>query len=350
MMRKFDYEKWVNNKWVTDIIDYIAEIHEYKGRQDLYFKSEPEGLNALMDQATILSTISSNKIAGIDTTEKRAKRLILKKTLPEDRGEEEIMGYHSALHLIHENNENISITASNIIQLHKVLYQYAGESISGKLITTQDYTVEKSEDKGNSVTFTPTESLEKNEAIEDICSNYNQVIEEGSINPLLIIPIFIHDFLSIHPFNNGNGRMAHLLINLLLHQNGYIVGNYISLEEKIERTKDSYYDALEASSNGWYENEEDPTPLIKYLLVVILSAYKDFENRIDFFGGKLSALEQVRKAVEVNIGQFTKGEIMKHCPNLSISSVENSLKELVNEDFIERHGKGRGTYYTLKEK
>lgn len=347
-MRDFDYTKWVNKKWDTDVIEYIAKIHEYKGRQELYLSRKPQVLDNLVELAMIQSTTSSNKIEGVVTTDQRVKELVLKKVTPKNRDEEEIMGYQDVLNTIHENYEYIPITSSYILQLHRDLYQYSEKSIGGKYKTSQNYILERSEDGESFVRFMPVEPYETPGAIDEICKNYNQIIGQAILNPLLIIPIFIHDFLCIHPFNDGNGRMSRLLTTLLLYQNGYVVGRYISLEEKIESTKGSYYDVLEESGVGWHENKEDPTAFIKYILAIILSAYKDFENRVDVFSEKLPALEQVRNAISVKIGKFTKSEVMELCPNLSRASVENSLTKLVKENYIERHGKGRGTYYILK--
>lgn len=163
-----------------------------------------------------------------------------------------------------------------------------------------------------------------------------------------MIQFFIHDFLCIHPFNDGNGRISRLLTTLLLYKAGYLVERYISLEEKIESTKISYYHVLEDAGIGWHDSKEDPTPFIKYILSIILSAHKDFENRVDIFDEKPSAPEQVRNASQLKIGKFTKREMMELCPNLSRVSVESSLSELVNENYLSRHGKGRGTFYTRK--
>lgn len=181
-----------------------------------------------------------------------------------------------------------------------------------------------------------------------ICKSYNEEIDRGEVNPLILIPTFVYDFLCIHPFNDGNGRMSRLLTTLLLYKLGYVVGRYISLEEKIERTNNIYYDVLQKSGYGWHENNEDINFFVKYILGIILSAYRDFEERVDIFDTKLSAFEQVEQAVARKIGKFTKSEIMEITPSISKSSVENSLKELVERNVIEMHGKGRATYYIKK--
>ncbi len=231
-MKSFNYHKWVMKKWDSDIIEYIAQIHEYKGKQELFLKREPNVLNKLVDLAIIQSTTSSNKIEGIVTTDQRVKDLVKKKVSPRNRDEEEIMGYQDVLSIIHENFEFIPITRSIILQLHRDLYKYSQKSIGGKFKNTQNYITEKRSDGTSFIRFMPLEPYETPQAINDICTNYNEQMDKDLINPLLLIPIFIHDFLFIHPFNDGNGRMSRLLTTLLLYKTGYVVGKYISLEKK----------------------------------------------------------------------------------------------------------------------
>ena len=166
---------------------------------------------------------------------------------------------------------------------------------------------------------------------------------------MLLIPVFIHDFLCIHPFNDGNGRMSRLLTTLLLYRSGYVIGRYISLESKIAKNKNLYYDALEQCQKGWNENTEDPTPFIKYLLQTILAAYRDFEERVAMVDEKLPAIETVRRAVYHKIGKFTKSEVMELCPTLSKASIENAIKQLVEQGLLVRHGTGRSTFYTRSD-
>lgn len=344
-MKVFDYRRWLNKKWDVTIVEYIAKIHEYKGRQELYLIRKPDVLQNLVDLAIVQSTTSSNKIEGIITTGHRLKNLLLKKVTPRNRDEEEIMGYQDVIKTIHENFEYIPIQASYILQLHRDLYQFSEKSIGGQFKSTQNVISERGEDGTRFARFVPLDPFETPKAIEDICRNYNEIIDRGLLNPLLAIPIFIHDFLCIHPFNDGNGRMSRLLTTLLLYQSGYVVGKYISLEEKIESSKASYYEVLEQAGIGWHENTEDPSPFVKYLLSIVLSAYKDFEERVDVCDEKLPAIEQVRNAIMRIIGRFTKSEIMELVPQISRASVENSLTKLVDEGYIVRHGKGRATYY-----
>ncbi|MBQ5988562.1 MAG: Fic family protein [Oscillospiraceae bacterium] len=199
------------------------------------------------------------------------------------------------------------------------------------------------------ILFTPLEPYETPDALNRICEEYNIVIGNMKLEPLIAITVFIHDFLCIHPFNDGNGRMSRLLTTLLLYRNGFYVGKYISLEAKIAKNKDLYYDTLNRSQYGWHEGNEDILPFIKYILGTILSAYKDFEERFSLIERKLSALEIVRNASQMKIGRFSKQDIRELCPSLSLSSIEGSLRKLVEAGELKKEGQGKATsYYRIK--
>ena len=347
-MRNFDYVSLKNEKWDSEIIGYIAAIHEMKGRQNLYLKQKPDALNALVEIAKIQSTESSNAIEGIHTTNTRLKQLFSEKTTPRNRDEEEIAGYRDVLNVIHENFEYISLTPNYILQLHKILYSRSSKNIGGSFKNVQNY-ISATDGNGKSYTlFTPLAPYETPIAIEQICEQFNKALADGEVDVLILIPTFIHDFLCIHPFLDGNGRMSRLLTTLLLYKCGYLVGKYISLESKIAKDKNRYYDTLEQAQKGWHEGKEDTTAFIKYLLGTIVSAYRDFEDRMEIVGEKTSAIDIVRKAVAQRIGKFTKTEILELCPSISASSVEVSLRKLAALGEIEKHGAGKNTFYTRK--
>lgn len=348
-MRSFDYSILKNKTWDNEILGLVAQIHEYKGRQELYLKQKPEELDRLVEIAKIQSTEASNEIEGIQTTNTRLKQLVADKTAPRNRDEEEIMGYRDVLNTIHENYEYIPIRANYILQLHRDLFRYSKKGIGGHFKNTQNY-ISATDSEGNEfVLFTPVTPYETPPAVDAICESYNRVIDTQEIDALLLTPVFIHDFLYIHPFNDGNGRMSRLLTTLLLYKSGYVIGKYISLESKIAKNKNLYYDALEACQRGWYESQEDPAPFIKYLLRTILAAYRDFEDRVDLVSEKLPAVEVVRRAVYGKIGKFTKRDIMELCPTIGKTSVENSIKQLVDRGVLVKHGSGRSTYYTRSD-
>ena len=349
MFKVFDYSKLESRTWDKEVLNYIGLIHEFKGRQQLYLAQRPDELDKLVELAKIQSTEASNAIEGIITTNQRLVQLMSDKTTPRNRDEEEIKGYRYALNLVHESFEYIPIRPNYILQLHKEMYQFLDVNFGGKFKDTPNEIDAVYPDGRKVVIFKLLEPYETPEAIEKICEEYDKAINQLNVDPLVAIPIFIHDFLCIHPFNDGNGRMSRLLTTLLLYKSGYVVGKYISLEKKIQISKDDYYDALSQSGEGWMESENDDTPFVKYILGVILAAYRDFEERVNLFGTKMTAREMVEKAVKSKIGKFTKSDIMELCPEIGKGSVENSLKAMCEEGLIKREGKGRATfYYALK--
>lgn len=348
-MRNFDYNKLKNVKWDSEILRLVAQIHEYKGKQALFLKQKPITLEKLIEIAKIQSTEASNKIEGIVTTAMRIKQLCSQKTAPRNRDEEEISGYRDVLSLIHENYEYIYMKSSYILQLHKVLYSYSGQNIGGRYKNTQNFIAEIKENGEQVIRFIPLAPFETPIAIEMICESFNREIDCSEIDPLILIPAFILDFLCIHPFNDGNGRMSRLITTLLLYQSGYFVGKYVSLESRIEKTKDNYYAALEKSDEGWSNEKNDITPFVKYILGIILAAYRDFEERIAVLEGNSLAIDLVRNAVNNTIGKFTKNDVMEKVPSIGKSSVESSLKTLLNEGIIGREGKGKATFYFRKK-
>lgn len=243
--------------------------------------------------------------------------------------------------IIHESFDAIPITRNYILQLHKILYSHMNNPIAGRTKTVQNYISATYPDGHTETLFIPLAPYETPEALDRICEEYNRVIGNMELEPLIAIPIFIHDFLCIHPFNDGNGRMSRLLTTLLLYRSGFYVGKYISLEAKIAKNKDLYYDALAASQNGWHEGQDDPIPFVKYLLGTILSAYRDFADRFAIVETKHSAIEKVRMATQNKIGRFTKQDIREQCPSLSISSVESALRNMVASGELKREGTGK---------
>ena len=344
-MRTFNYVALKNQKWDSEIVAYIAAIHEMKGKQDLYIRQKPQELEKLVEIAKVQSTETSNEIEGIRTTNTRLKQLLSEKTTPRTRDEEEIAGYRDVLNVIHESYEYIPVTANYLLQLHKILYSHSGKSIGGKFKNVQNY-ISGIDANGKEYTiFTPLAPYETPPAIDEICEQFNRAIAEGDVEPLILIPIFIHDFLCIHPFNDGNGRMSRLLTTLLLYRCGYSVGKYISLEAKIAKNKNLYYTSLSDAQIGWHEGNDDPNAFIKYLLGTIISAYRDFEDRMELIAEKLPAIDMVRKAVQSQIGKITKTQICELCPSLSASSVEVVLKKLVANGELIKQGAGRSTFY-----
>ena len=348
-MRNFNYSNIQNQLWDSEILSLISAIYKATGKQELYLQQKPEELKKLVEIAKIQSTEASNEIEGIVTTNTRIKQLVEEKTAPRNRNEQEIAGYRDVLNIIHDNFDTIPISKNYILQLHKILYNHMNNPMGGKTKNVQNYISATFPDGHVETRFTPLSPFETPIALDKICEEYNRVIGNNEVEPLILIPIFIHDFLCIHPLNDGNGRMSRLLTTLLLYRNGFYVGKYISLEAKISKNKDLYYSSLSNSQDGWHEGKDDPLPFIKYILGTILSAYKDFEERCLIIEPKLSALEKVRRASLNKIGRFTKQDIYELCPSISISSIESSLHKLVESGELVREGVGKSTcYYRLK--
>lgn len=344
-MRSFNYSKIKDKKWDSDILGLIAAIYKEVGKQELYLKQKPNELDKLVEIAKIQSTESSNAIEGVVTTSTRIRQLVEQKTTPKNRNEQEIAGYRDVLNVIYESFDAIPLSKNYILQLHKMLYSYMQNPAAGRTKTVQNYISVTYPNGQVEILFTPLDPFETPFALDKICEEYNRVIGNAELEPLIAIPVFIHDFLCIHPFNDGNGRMSRLLTTLLLYRNGFYVGKYISLEAKIAKNKDLYYDALHDSQTGWLEGNDEPVPFIKYILRTILSAYKDFEDRFALVEEKLSAEEMVRRASKYKIGRFNKQDIRELCPTLSDSSIEGALKKLTTLGELKREGKGKTTCY-----
>ena len=346
-MKEFDYiEKW--KKLLTpDIVNYLTTIHEYRGEQRLIAERHADVLESLVEVARIQSTESSNKIEGIYTSDERLKKSGLDKTMPKTRNECEIAGYRDVLNTIHESFQHIPIRDTFILQLHRDLYRFENANDGGKF-KTSDNIIEEEDSQGNKfVRFRPLPAWETPEAIANLCAAYNEAVNRREADPLLIIPMFIIDFLCIHPFNDGNGRMSRLLTLLLLYQHDYIVGKYISLEKLIEKTKDGYYEVLQKSSIGWTEDENDYEPFVKYMFSVVVAAYRDFSARVALLTVEgRSKPDRIRELIKGTWGSITKSEILERCPDISQITVQRTLAELVENGQVIKIGGGRYTKYT----
>lgn len=346
-MKIFNYSQYKNVTWDNEILGYISQIHEYKGKlANIEYKNKTK-INKLVEIAKIQSIESSNKIEGIVTTSTRIKQICENKTTPKNRDEKEILGYRDVLNTIHENYEFISINSSYILQLHRDLYKFSEKSIGGKFKNVQNYISETRTDGSAFVRFQPLEPYETPDAIDRLCEEFNIAVSKEYVDPLILIPIFVLDFLCIHPFNDGNGRMSRLLTLLLLYKQKYSVGKFISIEKIIEETKNRYYDSLQSSSINWIDGKNNPTEFIKYMLSVILKSYRDLEERANILLEKKSkALTQVQDIINTKIGKFTKSEIVLLCPTLSETTVERCIKELLNNGLIKKHGDRKSAFYT----
>ncbi len=345
-MRKFDY----NNKWqkllTPDIVAQLSLIHEFKGEQNLFIEAKSDILTQLVEIAKIQSTEASNKIEGIYTSDERLKSLVLNKTMPKSRSEQEIAGYRDVLATIHESHDFIPVRPPMILQLHRDLYKFSGKSIGGAYKNADNIIAEVDSDGNRFVRFQPVSAWETPEAMEELCRAFDEVLNKNEADPLLIIPMFILDFLCVHPFNDGNGRMSRLLTLLLLYRAGYIVGKYISIEKVIENSKETYYEALQDSSQYWHEEENDYAHFVRYMLGVILFAYRDFSTRVKVLTTSgMSKPDRIRELIKDTLGKITKTEIMEKCPDISQVTVQRTLNDLVKSGDIIKLGGGRYTSY-----
>ena len=346
-MRTLDYKTEYQRLLSPEIVSYMAQIHEQKGQQNLFVTAHQDELLELLEIAKIQSTEGSNRIEGIITTEDRLKKIVMNKTTPKGRSEREIAGYRDVLNTIHENYDYIPIKPGMIQQLHRDLYKFSNSSIGGSFKNSDNVIAEELPDGTKTVRFQPVPAWETAEAMESLCRALQDALADTDMDPLLLIPLFVQDFLCIHPFNDGNGRMSRLLTLLLLYRCGYFVGKYISIERLIADSKETYYEALQDSSTGWHEGQNDYLPFVRYILGIILAAYREFASRVDVLITRgLSKPERVREIIRSTTGQITKAQIMKQCPDISQKTVERALKELLDKGEILKISGGRYTKYT----
>lgn len=345
-MRKFDYIKRPETLLTPEIVQMIASIHEHKGKQELFLEANIDELKTLLEVALIQSTGASNRIEGIFTSDRRLEELVSQKSEPRNRSEQEIAGYREVLATIHESYEYVVPRPNIILQLHRDLYSYSQGATGGSYKNSDNVIAEIDAEGNQKARFIPVPAFQTADAMEELCSRFLEAWEADHMDKLVLIPMFILDFLCIHPFNDGNGRMSRLLTLLLFYKAGYIVGKYVSIEMLIEKTKETYYEALQASSAGWHENENSYAPFVKYYLGIILKAYNEFENRVEHLKNRsLSKPDRIKAIIDQKVGKITKKEIMELCPDISKVTVERTLTELVKSGYIAKVGAGPSTGY-----
>ena len=345
-MRIFDYSIIPAELMNHELMNLVSAIHEYRGKQELFIEAKPDVLQAMLEIAKIQSTGASNRIEGIYTPEERLAALVKSKAEPRNRSEQEIAGYREVLSLIHDSYDYMVPRTNVILQLHRDLYQFSPASYGGSFKNSDNVIAEIDSSGQSRVRFQPLSAFETPDAVERLTNTFVEAIRTEKYDPLLLVPLFILDFLCIHPFNDGNGRMSRLLTLLLLYRSGYIVGKYISVEMIIEKTKETYYEVLQESSAGWYEGKNAYLPFVKYYLEVILSAYKEFSARVQLMQDRsLSKPERIRRLFANTLQKLSKGMILEKCPDISTSTVEATLAALVKEGYIIKIGAGKTTAY-----
>jgi Fic family protein len=327
----------------------LAKIGEYKGKQELFTRQAPEALERLRQTAIIESSECSNRMEGITASHKRIKALVLHNTTPRDRSEQEIAGYRDALNLIHESAPHMTYSVNVCLQLHTMLYRYLPQN-GGRWKMTDNEIVEKNEDGSTArIRFKAVSAVATPHAMETMVENYASAIEKHGKEPLLVTPLAILDFLCIHPFGDGNGRVSRLLTLMMLYHFGYDVGRYISLERIFEESKITYYETLEASSQGWHAGKHDVYPWLNYFWGVLIRAYKELGERVGSIRtGKGSKTEQIRLTIGRRTMPFAISDIESDCPGISRDMVRVVLRQMRGEGLITSEGRGPAARWLKK--
>ena len=346
-MRTLNYKNEYQKLLSPEIVSYLAQIHEMKGQQNLFVEAQKDALAELLEIAKIQSTEASNRIEGIITTDDRLKKIVMNKTTPKGRSEREIAGYRDVLNTVHENYDYIPVRPVMILQLHRDLYKFSNSAIGGSFKNSDNIIAEELPDGTKRVRFQPVPAWETTEAMDALCNALQEASTDPELDPLLLMPKLILDFLCIHPFNDGNGRMSRLLTLLLLYRSGYFVGKYISSERLIADSKETYYVVLQDSSAGGHEGENAYLPVVRYMLGVVIAAYREFASRVDILITRgLSKPDRVREIIRSTTGKITKTQIMRQCPDISQKTVERALAEMLKNGEIIKISGGSYTSYT----
>ncbi len=350
-MHEFEYINKPEELLTPEVVQMLGTLRECKGRQDFYVEAKADMMTQLLEVAKIQSTGASNRIEGIYTSDERLKELVREKSEPRNRSEEEIAGYREVLSIVHENYEYITPHVNTILQMHKELYGFSGLAVGGRFKTSDNIIEEMSAEGERKVRFQPVPAFLCEQAVGDLCQAYQRAMDEGRHDPLLLTMMFVLDFLCIHPFSDGNGRMSRLLTLLLLYRSGFVVGKFISVEMLIEKSKEQYYETLQESSIGWHENENTYLPFVRYMLGVLVKAYRELEERVEHLAYRnLTKGERVKEIIGRHLGKITKREILTEAPDISEAMVEKALANLLAEGFIEKVGNGRGSGYRVVAK
>ena len=325
----------------------LAACMEARGKQDLWTRQKPEVLQALREQAVVQSAESSNRIEGVTVAPERLRPIVLGQARPRDRSEEEVVGYRRALNWIFTHKGPIPIEPRVILHLHK-LAQGGLTGDAGKWKTRDNEIIELLPNGERRVRFIPTPAKETPKTIDRLCTAYRDLAEMERVPTLLAVGTFVLDFLCVHPFRDGNGRVSRLLTTLLLQNAGFVVARYVSMERLVEETKEDYYRVLKECSVGWQEQKNDLVPWWNYFLSMLRRAYGEFERQVeasDVRGGKG---DLVRQAVTAQVGPFTLTELKAQCPSASVQLIKKVLAEMKREGKVTLTGRGRGARWVVK--
>ncbi|MGK4107107.1 Fic family protein [Limosilactobacillus reuteri] len=349
-MKQFDYQTLNHLNYSSDLVNKMNQIYNLRGKTDSYETDYRDTLDRLVEVAKIQSTSSSNRIEGIYTTDERMNKIMQDKTQPRNRDEKEISGYRDVLKLIHEQYDYIPISVNSILEMHKRLFAYTGSTWGGNFKDSNNKIVTEYGNGKQEVRFNPPAAYLTPELVRNLCDSYNRAIKEGVFSPLLLSGAFIFDFVSIHPFNDGNGRMSRLLMLLTMYKAGFDVGKYISIEKSIEETKSSYYQALKDSSEQWMNNKNDYLPFLEYFLGIILKDYREFNERLSMVNQSDLPVDQlVLKTIRQALKPLSIKELNNFIPQYSEITIRRAVKKLRDANKLEKIGQARSTKYGLKK-
>jgi Fic family protein len=327
----------------------LRALGEYQGKQKLYAMQSPETLADLRQVAVVESVESSNRLEGVIVAPSRLKSLIVRNAMPKSRSEQEVAGYRDALALLHESAREMPFSGNIVLQLHSLLYRYMPQP-GGQLKATNNDIVERHVDGSTRLRFQPVAAHLTPLAMAELTQRYALALDRHLADPLVLVPLAMLDFLCIHPFADGNGRMSRLLTLLLLYQLDYLVGRYISLERIFEDSKEGYYETLEASSRGWHDGVHDVKPWLDYFWGALLRAYREFEERVGTYTrGRGNKGDRVRAQVLQRVQPFSISEIEQTCPGISRDMVRLVLRAMKTEGLIEPTGKGRSARWIKRK-
>lgn len=349
-IKQFDYQTLNHLNYSSDLVNKMNQIYNLRGKTDSYETDYRDTLDRLVEVAKIQSTSSSNRIEGIYTTDERMNKIMQDKTQPRNRDEKEISGYRDVLKLIHEQYDYIPISVNSILEMHKRLFAYTGSTWGGNFKDSNNKIVTEYGNGKQEVRFNPPAAYLTPELVRNLCDSYNRAIKEGVFSPLLLSGVFIFDFVSIHPFNDGNGRMSRLLMLLTMYKAGFDVGKYISIEKSIEETKSSYYQALKDSSEQWMNNKNDYLPFLEYFLGIILKDYREFNERLSMVNQSDLPVDQlVLKTIRQALKPLSIKELNNFIPQYSEITIRRAVKKLRDANKLEKIGQARSTKYGLKK-
>jgi Fic family protein len=330
---------------------YLADLGRALGKQELFTRQSPQRLKALREHAMIESAVSSNRIEGVEVDPQRVRTIIFGKPALRDRNEEEVRGYREALRLIHEQGGGLAVSEETICRLHRLSRGEIWDA--GRFKERDGEIIQKYADGRERVRFRPVPAAQTSQAMAELVSLWARALRERPVDPVIALAAFNLDFLCIHPFRDGNGRVSRLLLLLQCYHLGYEVGRYISLERLIEQNKERYYETLEQSSTGWHEGKHDPWPYMNYLLFVLKTAYREFEDRVGQTAEPRGAkTELIARAIQNAMGSFSVGDLQRECPGVGLDLIRATLKRLRAEGRVECLGRGQQARWqkTLRRK